>query len=261
MRRPLHRRQLEDVQDGGARRWRWPREIARRAATRRRRATSSSRRPSPRSRPSPRRCAAARVALGGAEHALRDARAPSPARSRRAMLQDVGCTHVILGHSERRQLFGETDEGVGAARRAPRSTHGLTPIVCVGETLAEREAGADAWRSSSASSSARCAASPPTRWRAPCCRLRAGVGHRHRPQRHPGAGAGGPRLHPQARRRARTATPAAAAVRILYGGSVKPDNIGALMAQADIDGALVGGASLEADSFLKIVHFPPDVAR
>ena len=50
-------------------------------------------------------------------------------------------------------------------------------------------------------------------------------------------------------------------MRILYGGSVKPDNIGALMAQADVDGALVGGASLEAVGFLKIVHFPPDVAR
>ncbi len=64
-------------------------------------------------------------------------------------------------------------------------------------------------------------------------------------------------LHPPARRSARTARPRPRAVRILYGGSVKPDNIGALMAQADMDGALVGGASLTAASFLKIVHYPP----
>ena len=85
--------------------------------------------------------------------------------------------------------------------------------------------------------------------------LRAGLGHRHRQDRDPGAGPGGPRLHPQARVARSHGEPAAAALRILYGGSVKPDNIAGLMAQADIDGALVGGACLKPESFLRIVRF------
>lgn len=168
------------------------------------------------------------------------------------MLLSAGCTHVILGHSERRQLFGETDESVNCkALQAVRK--GLRPIVCVGETLAEREAG-------------RARAVVETQ-------LKAGLNSLTRedlsriilayePVWAIGTG--------------RTATPAqaqsmhafirsvltelydsqmAGSLRLLYGGSVKPDNISALMAESDIDGALVGGASLKADDFVRIVKF------
>ena len=169
------------------------------------------------------------------------------------MLKDAGCTYVILGHSERRQLFGETDEGV--SREGARGLdHGLIPIVCVGETLAEREASTDA-RDRRAQLERALRRLTPDEVARRRRRLRAGVGHRHRPRRHAAAGAGGarrssasrwPRSHGE-RRRTR--------VRILYGGSVKPDNAAALMAQPDIDGALVGGACLQADSFLGIINF------
>ena len=168
------------------------------------------------------------------------------------MLKDAGCTHVLLGHSERRHVFGEDDELVAKKTRAAVDG-GLDPVVCVGETLPERESGrtlevVERQVERALRQLTRRRGGPPRRG------LRAGVGHRHRPGGHPGAGAGGPRLHPQARRRVTHGDPVAGAVRILYGGSVKPDNIAGLMAQADVDGVLVGGASLDADSFLKIVH-------
>ncbi len=164
------------------------------------------------------------------------------------MLADLGCSHVIVGHSERRQFFGETDATVDRKIEAVVS-HGLTCIGCLGETLQEREAGQTL----------------PVLER----QLRGGFA-RH---------LGSPRLviayEPVwAIGTGRTATPAqaqeahaflrrlvvqvagpnvAAGVRILYGGSVKPDNIAALMAQADVDGGLVGGASLDPASFGRIV--------
>jgi triosephosphate isomerase len=168
------------------------------------------------------------------------------------MLRDVGCTHVIVGHSERRQHFGETDETVARKARAAFA-HGLTPIICVGETLAERESDRTmeiverqvehALRALSADQVAAAVIAYEPVWAI-------GTGRNATP---------GQAQDVHAAIRALVArshgAPAAAAVRILYGGSVKPDNIGSLMAQADVDGALVGGASLDAASFLKIVHF------
>jgi len=170
-----------------------------------------------------------------------------------AMLVDAGCTYVIIGHSERRQDHGETDEGVNRKLKAALAT-GLTPIVCVGETLAEREAG-------------KTEQVLDRQFRGGLVGLTAQEFSRiiiaYEPVWAIGTG--------------RTATPEMAAeshryirglicqqfgeqiasgVRVLYGGSVKPDNIGGLMAQQEIDGALVGGASLKADSFSAIVNFP-----
>jgi triosephosphate isomerase (TIM) len=169
------------------------------------------------------------------------------------MLKDVGCTHVILGHSERRQLFGETDEGV-AKKTEVALAYGLTPIACVGETLAERESSRTmevverqterALRALSADQVTAIVIAYEPVWAI-------GTGKVATPDQ-------AQEVHAFIRKLVDRShgQPAAAAVRILYGGSVKPDNIGDLMAQADIDGALVGGASLKADSFLKIVHYP-----
>jgi triosephosphate isomerase (TIM) len=169
-----------------------------------------------------------------------------------AMLRDAGCSHVIIGHSERRQFDGETNQGVNRKIRAVLSAQ-LTPIVCVGETLQEREAGREH-----------------------------AVVHSQLEE-----GLSGLTAHDLSRMiiayepvwaigTGRTATPeiaqamhayirwflgeqfgssAAEGMRVLYGGSVKPGNIKELMGQPDIDGALVGGASLEAPSFAQIVHF------
>jgi triosephosphate isomerase (TIM) len=170
------------------------------------------------------------------------------------MLRDAGCTHVILGHSERRHLFAETDEGVARKARAA-FTHGLTPIVCVGETLAERESSRTlevverqverALRELTADEVALLLVAYEPVWAI-------GTGRNATPEQ-------AQEVHAFIRRRvaASHGEPAAGALRVLYGGSVKPDNIGPLMAQADVDGALVGGASLDPLSFLKIVHYPP----
>jgi triosephosphate isomerase len=169
------------------------------------------------------------------------------------MLRDAGCTHVILGHSERRQLFGETDEGVARKTEAALK-HGLTPITCVGELLAEREASRTsevverqterALRGLSPDQVAGLVIAYEPVWAI-------GTGRTATPQQ-------AQEVHAFIRGLVARShgEPAARAVRILYGGSVKADNIGALMAEPDVDGALVGGASLTAASFLKIVDFP-----
>ncbi len=167
-------------------------------------------------------------------------------------LADVGCGYVIVGHSERRQLFGETDEGVGKKARALHD-HGLTPIVCVGETLVERDAGRtlevvlrqlDAALGSLRPEeiAASVVAYEPV-WAI-------GTGRTATP-------AQAQEIHAALRTRlvALAGETVAQKVRIQYGGSVKPDNIRDLMSQPDIDGALVGGASLTADSFTRIVAF------
>jgi triosephosphate isomerase len=169
-----------------------------------------------------------------------------------AMLLAVGCTHVIIGHSERRQYFGETDDTVNAKLKAALEA-GLTPIVCVGEVLEEREAGLtdDVLRRQ-------------------CTRALYKISGKkaaklviaYEPVWAIGTG--------------KTATPAIASeahllirgevakalgdetannLRILYGGSVKPDNAKALMSEEEIDGALVGGASLDPKSFSAIVKY------
>jgi len=168
------------------------------------------------------------------------------------MLVDAGCTHVIIGHSERRQYFGETDASVALKVRAALGQT-LTPIVCVGETLEQREAGRasaviesqvhGALDGLGAADVSRLVVAYEPIWAI-------GTGHVATPQQ---AG----EIH--ARIRALVAGAASAQVagqmRILYGGSVKGDNIDALMREADIDGALVGGASLKADEFARIVRF------
>lgn len=165
------------------------------------------------------------------------------------MLVDMGCRYVIVGHSERRTLFGETDAIVNGKAKAALAV-GLTPIVCVGETLEEREAGrteevvAGQVRGSLAGLSAaevgRLVVAYEPVWAI-------GTGKVATPQQ-------AQEVHAVIRGvLAALASPAVAAtVRIQYGGSVKPDNAADLAAQPDIDGALVGGASLKPDDFLGI---------
>lgn len=160
---------------------------------------------------------------------------------------------VICGHSERRELFGETDDMVNAKVKAVLR-HGMTPIVCVGETLAEREAGgtdakvlgqvavALAGLKAEQVASLVVAYEPiwaigtghtatPADAQAVCATIRAKIGEMF-------------------------GSTTAESVRVQYGGSVKPGNIAELMAQPDIDGALVGGASLDPDEFARIVQLP-----
>ncbi len=166
-----------------------------------------------------------------------------------AMLKDVGCSHVLLGHSERRALFGETDQHVNKKLHAALNNN-ITPVLCVGETLEQREQGETEQ----------------------VCKTQVMAGLAQVSEQLPrvviayepvwAIGTG------------RTATPedaqavigfirgllrenwdTADSVAILYGGSVKPDNIDGLMAQQDIDGVLVGGASLDPQGFARIVKY------
>jgi triosephosphate isomerase len=168
------------------------------------------------------------------------------------MIRDAGASHIIIGHSERRQFYGETDRTVNLKTRACLE-FGLTAIVCVGESLAERESGkaestvktqllggldgltvADmeriiiAYEPVWAIGTGKVAT--PEQAQEMHAFIRATVAESHSPS-------------------------VSEATRILYGGSVKPDNIQGLMANEDIDGALVGGASLDAESFSKIVNY------
>jgi len=165
-------------------------------------------------------------------------------------LVDVGCKHVIIGHSERRQLFGELDAAVNLKARAALRA-GLSPIVCVGETLAERDAGETLGRIQAqldagladidAAGLERVVIAYEPVWAI-------GTGRNATP-------AQAEEVHRFIRTRVATrAADVAARMRILYGGSVKPDNIAALMAEEDVDGGLVGGASLSAESFVRIVQ-------
>jgi triosephosphate isomerase len=165
------------------------------------------------------------------------------------MLVDLGCRYVILGHSERRTLFGETDATVNAKTKAALAA-GLTPIVCVGETLEEREAG-------------RTDAVVTTQVKGSLAGLSATdiekIVVAYEPVWAIGTGkVATPRQAQEVHALIRgllaglTSPDTAAKVRIQYGGSVKPDNAAALAVQPDIDGALVGGASLKADDFLGI---------
>ena len=167
------------------------------------------------------------------------------------MLKDAGCSHVVLGHSERRQLFGETDDGVGRKARSAVD-HALVPIVCVGETLAERDGNRTlevverqverGLRDLTPDETARIVIAYEPVWAI-------GTGRNATPEQ-------AQEVHAFIRRHVARShgEPVAAAVRILYGGSVKPDNAASLLGQTDVDGALVGGASLKADSFLAIVR-------
>jgi triosephosphate isomerase len=165
------------------------------------------------------------------------------------MLVEAGCAWVILGHSERRQHFGETDAFV-AEKTAAALKHGLIPIVCVGETLEEREGG----RTLQVVERQVKAFLPVI---VPAARP---VAIAYEPVWAIGTGKNaGPaeaqEVHQAIRKwLAQAAAPLASETRILYGGSVKPDNARALLAAPDVDGSLVGGASLDAASFAAIVR-------
>ncbi|ETW96130.1 MAG: triosephosphate isomerase [Candidatus Entotheonella factor] len=168
------------------------------------------------------------------------------------MLVDVGCSHVIIGHSERRQYFGETDDTVQRKVQAAL-TSGLAPIVCIGETLEQRQAGEtfNIIETQIRSGLAGCDASSASRLvlaYEPIWAIGTGV---------TATPAEAQDVHRQIRRLLAELwdEEAAQAIRIQYGGSVKPDNVVSLMAESDIDGALIGGASLEADSFIQILMY------
>jgi triosephosphate isomerase len=169
------------------------------------------------------------------------------------MIHATGATYVIIGHSERRQYFGETDESV-LKKTVAALDASLSPIVCVGEMLEHRESGQTA--------------------AVLCQQCEKGIAGLEAPQfakiviaYEPvwaiGTGkTATPEMAAEAHRLIRAemrrhfGEKAAGDVRILYGGSVKPDNVKSLMAQPEIDGVLVGGASLDAVSFARIVNFP-----
>lgn len=169
-----------------------------------------------------------------------------------AMLKDAGCSHVIIGHSERRQFYGETDTSINKKTKAALSA-GLKAIVCVGEMLDEREAGnaenivkgqlANGLDGLTVSDMERIIIAYEPVWAI-------GTGKTATPEQ-------AQEMHRFIRKclSETHGDGAASQTRILYGGSVKPENIASLMANEDVDGALVGGASLEADSFAGIVNF------
>jgi triosephosphate isomerase (TIM) len=169
-----------------------------------------------------------------------------------SMLRDAGATYVIVGHSERRMLYSETDTMVRKKCHAGIAS-GLTVIMCVGESLEQREAGiaqnvvrgqlSGGLGGLTASDLDRIIVAYEPVWAI-------GTGRTATPEQ-------AQEMHAFIRRvfAGGHSAKAAAELRILYGGSVKPDNISGLMAQPDIDGALVGGASLKADSFAQIVNY------
>jgi triosephosphate isomerase len=166
------------------------------------------------------------------------------------MLKEL-CQYVILGHSERRQYFAETDEGVNRKLHAALE-HGLTPIVCVGENLEQNQAGQTVEFVSGQVQAALEDVTPASATGLvfayePIWAIGTGM---------PATGQGANQIIAQAIRgalSARFGADVAAQVRIQYGGSVKPNNIHEFMSQPEIDGALVGGACLKADSFAGVI--------
>lgn len=167
-----------------------------------------------------------------------------------SMLVEAGCRYVIIGHSERRQFFGETDETVAKKTKAALAG-GLIPIVCVGELLSHREKG-----QTEAVCAAQFTGGPGTLTPDEFSRILIA----YEPVWAIGTGkVATPEIAAAAHRflrqcaESKFSAEAASALRILYGGSVKPDNIKGLMAQTELDGALVGGASLDPKSFAALV--------
>jgi triosephosphate isomerase (TIM) len=169
-----------------------------------------------------------------------------------SMIVEAGCRYVILGHSERRHIFGETNEMI-AKKTVAALDAGLTPIVCVGETLDERNG-----NQTESVLAGQCAGGLGALTDEQFSRIllayepvwAIGTGRTATPEM-----AGDAHRFLRSHLASRFTSDRAADLRILYGGSVKPDNIRGLMAQLEIDGALVGGASLEAASFASIVNF------
>jgi triosephosphate isomerase (TIM) len=169
-----------------------------------------------------------------------------------SMLAEAGCRYVIIGHSERRQLFHETDDSV-AKKTLISLSFGLTPIVCVGEMQEDRDAGRAEEVLRRQFTGGPGALTPDAFSRIliayePVWAI--GTGRTATPE----IAAAAHRFLRQCAAEKFSATHASA-LRILYGGSVKPDNIEGLMAQEELDGALVGGASLDAKSFAALVNF------
>lgn len=168
------------------------------------------------------------------------------------MLRDAGCDYAIAGHSERRHVFGETDEETGKKVQA-LFRHGVVPILCVGETLEEREGGKTfdvitrqitaATQGLPPEASAKLVLAYEPVWAI-------GTGKTATPDQ-------AQEVHRFIRDKCASLfdKDVAKGLRLLYGGSVKPDNVDALMAREDIDGMLVGGASLEVPSFKRIIQF------
>ena len=180
-----------------------------------------------------------RVALG-AQNVGEHAQGAHTGEVSAAMLVDLGCRYVIVGHSERRQLYGERD-GQVAAKFAAAQRAGLVPILCVGETLEERDAGRteevvgrqlDAVLKGSSFANAVLAYEPV--WAI-------GTGRNATPEQ-------AQAVHGYLRKKV------AAETGIIYGGSVKPQNAAAIFAMPDVDGGLIGGASLVAADFIAILH-------
>jgi len=168
------------------------------------------------------------------------------------MLRDVGCTHVIVGHSERREHYFETDSMINRKAQAALAAD-LTVILCVGETLSQRDQGnaervvsgqlSGGLSGLTASDLARIIVAYEPVWAI-------GTGRTATPEQ-------AQEMHAFIRRvfTQRHSEETAHGLRILYGGSVKPDNIAGLMRKEDVDGALVGGASLDAETFAGIVNY------
>jgi triosephosphate isomerase (TIM) len=163
-----------------------------------------------------------------------------------AMLQEFGCRHALVGHSERRAQHGESDQVVANKAQAALAK-GITPIVCVGETLAERDAGrteevVKRQLSVVIHTLAHCAGEMVVAYE-PVWAI--GTGRTATPEQ-------AQAVHALLRAQLRAATPRAEQMTLLYGGSVKPDNAALLFSQTDIDGGLIGGASLKAADFVAI---------
>ena len=175
-----------------------------------------------------------------------------------AQIMDAGCTHALIGHSERRKIFLETDEVVNKKMKAAIKA-GIVPVLCIGETLEERESQktyrvletqlTGAFAGITPAEAARVVIAYEPVWAI-------GTGKTATPDQAQDA-------HVFVRKQMERiyGKDYAEAVRILYGGSVKADNIDELMAQGDIDGALVGGESLKADKFLRVIHFQAVLSR
>jgi triosephosphate isomerase len=173
-------------------------------------------------------------------------------------LKDAGCTHVIIGHSERRQHFHESDETVGRKLKAALKAV-LVPVLCIGETLAERESQKtyrvlETQATGALKGFSHAELAPLVIAYEPVWAI--GTGKTATPAQAQDA-------HLFIRRTVSNlcGEPFAERLRILYGGSVTADNVDSLMAEPDVDGALVGGASLKTDSFLRIIRFQASVSR
>lgn len=191
-------------------------------------------------------CAGSPLALG-AQDVSRHAQGAYTGEVSAGMLKEFGVRYVIVGHSERRQYHGETDAVVAEKAKAALAA-GITPIVCVGETLAEREAGrteevVKRQLAAVIHANGHCISEIVVAYE-PVWAI--GTGRTATPDQ-------AQQVHAVLRAQLKAATEQADRIRILYGGSMGPANAGALLAQPDIDGGLVGGASLKPADFLQII--------